>query len=323
MKTDTQRLAAKHSDSLDLGGLGDLASMLDSPVAATGSPTMFELHLIGEDPNNQRTANNPGFSDESIAELAATMMGGRGVKSPLSLRPNPQDPGRYIINHGHRRFRAAKVAGLTHVPAFIDAEFSQYDQMIENIQRENLTAREIADFIGGQIAAGKTMTEIAAELGKSKAFVSQHAALLSLPDPVAQAFHSGHVQDVTLVNELARAHKENPVEVEKALKDAQAAEGVAAAPLTRKAVKAIRKANVNTQPSQPQSEAAEKAPTEPIHDLKALEKALASDWGARVQVVESSLGQVTLVVHTENWERFGGLLQQLGQTELADNVFSG
>lgn len=80
---------------------------------------MVSLDLIDEDPGQPRSKHNPGFSAQSISELAASF-GIKGPKSPISLRDNRDAPGRYIINHGHRRYRAAKVKGLSRIPSFID-----------------------------------------------------------------------------------------------------------------------------------------------------------------------------------------------------------
>lgn len=239
----TKNLAAKQDSGLDLAELGDLAAMLEMPSNDSARPKMFRRDYIHEDQNNPRTAGNPGFSDESIAELAASIEAAGGIKSPLSLRSDPDNPGHYIINHGHRRNRAAGVLGLAEVPAFLDEDFDDSDQVIENIQRENLTAREIADYIGGQLAKGRTQADVAKRLGRSTAFVSQHVKLLDLPEPVAAAFYSGNIQDVTLANELARAHKENPDAVEKALQQhgESMQGGLAAKPLTRRAVKSLRR----------------------------------------------------------------------------------
>ncbi|HCP78291.1 MAG TPA: chromosome partitioning protein ParB, partial [Pusillimonas sp.] len=83
MKNGTNRLAAKQESGLDLAGLGDLAAMLQAPVGTSdqGAPLMVDMDRIREDEGNSRTEGNPGFSDESIAELAESMSGGRGVKS--------------------------------------------------------------------------------------------------------------------------------------------------------------------------------------------------------------------------------------------------
>lgn len=234
-------LAAKQGDAggLDLAGLGDLAAMLDGAPLQAREPGMYDISRIHEDERNSRSEENPGYSAESIGELAESFkrrerQGKRGIKSPLSLRPHPTIPGDFVINHGHRRFRGAKVAGLTSVPGFEDPDFDDVDQVIENVQRENLTSREIADFIGGKLSAGWSQADLARELGKSRAWVSHHAGLLTLPEPVADAVAAGKVTDVTLANELAAAHREDPKAVADLLNASEAKP-------TRSAVKAIRK----------------------------------------------------------------------------------
>lgn len=200
--------------------------------AGSGGPLMLDLALIDEDPAQPRAHDNPGFSPPSIAELASTIAL-RGVKSPVSVRRNPAVPGRYVINHGARRFRASKAAGKTEIPAFIDDDYSHVDQVIENLQRNELTAREIANWIGRELAAGKKKGDVAKSLGKSAAFVSQHVTLLDLPDPIAIAFNSARVNDVTVINELVTTFKKNPSEVANWLEDANQE-------LTRSSVKLFR-----------------------------------------------------------------------------------
>lgn len=310
MKTDPQRLAAKHGTGLDLAGLGDLASMLDTPVVDTSKPRMFDLDRIHED-TNVRHDDNPGFAEEPMRELTESVKA-RGIKSPLSLRSYPGRPGHFIINHGHRRSRAARRAGLVQVPGFLDEDFKKSDQIIENIQRENLTAREIADFIGSELALGKTQAQIAQLLGKSKAFVSQHVKLLDLPEPVAEAFHSGRVRDVTVANELARAHEENPEAVAQIL--AAPAESLAAKPVTRDAVKALRKAPAKRVAKAPKGMAGAGA-----GDVRRMETALSDHLATPVQLVAGKGGKhLQLLVHAQNWDHFNDLLVRLGLGNLVD-----
>jgi ParB family chromosome partitioning protein len=209
------------SSGLGLESIGDLSGLLNEPAAhfnsATG-PQEVHLYLIDEDPNQPRKENNPGFSAESLDELASTIRA-RGVKSPISVRENHAVPGRYLINHGSRRYRAAKRAGKETVPVFIDNDYNEIDQIIENLQRNELTAREIADFIGRELAKGKKKGEIAKEIGKSPAFVTQHVTLLDLPESIAQVFNNGRAKDVTVVNELVTAYRKNPEEVQVWLAD--------------------------------------------------------------------------------------------------------
>lgn len=223
------------ASGLGLDGLGDLSSLLnEQPAANAGSagPQELPIDLIDEDPHQPRTADNPGFSAESLGELAETIKT-RGVKSPISVRENPDAEGRYIINHGARRYRASKLAAKATIPAFIDNDYNEADQVIENLQRNELTAREIADFIGRELAKGKKKSEIAKEIGKSPAFVTQHVTLLDLPEPIAEAFNTGRAKDVTVINELVTAYKKNPEEVAAWLADD-------AQELTRGSVKLLR-----------------------------------------------------------------------------------
>lgn len=253
----------KFGGGLDLAGLGDLASMLDGPQQIVGY-RMYDIARIHPDPDNRRRAYNKGFSRESIAEMAATIreresQGKRGVMVPISLRPHPTIDGDFMINHGNRRYLGTIEVGLSQIPAFEDPDFDDFDQMIENLQREGLSGREAADFIGGKLAEGMTQADIARKLGKSKAWVSMHVAMLDLPEPVAEAVANGQVTDVTLAKELVVAHRENPGAVEELLSSTvqkptrasvkalrQTAEGKAKATSPTKA----RNAEENEQPAE-------------------------------------------------------------------------
>jgi len=204
----------RKASGLGLDSIGDLSGLLDHAEAATGGfgPLMLDIELIDEDPHQPREADNPGFSAESLNELAATIRL-RGVKTPISVRDNTDAPGRFLLNHGARRTRASKIAGKTQIPAFVDNDYLDDDQVIENLQRDGLTPREIANHIGRKLAQGQKKGDIAKNLGKSAAFVTQHVTLLDLPEPIAEAFNTGRVKDVTVINELVTAYKKKPEEV--------------------------------------------------------------------------------------------------------------
>ncbi|NCU31903.1 MAG: ParB/RepB/Spo0J family partition protein, partial [Candidatus Moranbacteria bacterium] len=101
---------------LGLNEIGDLSSLL---VEDNNRWREIEIDLLKEDPNQPRKSDNPGFSADSLAELSATIKL-RGVKSPISVRDDLDQPGHYIINHGARRYRASILAGKTMIPAFVD-----------------------------------------------------------------------------------------------------------------------------------------------------------------------------------------------------------
>ncbi|PXW84995.1 ParB family chromosome partitioning protein [Nitrosomonas sp. Nm84] len=176
---------------------------LVAPIGATE----IDITLISEDIHQPRKE----FNQETLRELTETIKL-RGVKSPISVRPNPDKPGTYIINHGARRYRASIHAGLTKIPAFIDTDYSEADQVIENLQRDDLTSREIADFIGRQLAGGKTKSEIARLIGKTNPYITMHATLLDLPDPLADVYRTGRCTDVTALYDLTRLYKANKEE---------------------------------------------------------------------------------------------------------------
>ncbi len=176
-------------------------------VAPIGA-TEIDIKLISEDLHQPRKE----FNQETLQELTETIKL-RGVKSPISVRPNLDKPGTYVINHGARRYRASINAGLAKIPAFIDTDYSEADQVIENLQRDDLTSREIADFIGRQLATGKTKSEIARLIGKTNPYITMHAALLDLPDPLSEVYRSGRCTDVTALYDLTRLYKANKEEV--------------------------------------------------------------------------------------------------------------
>ena len=215
------------TSSLGLEGLGELAELLETP-RPDGGPRELALKSIEEDPGQPRAY----FDPETLRELAETIAA-RGVKTPISVRPKPDVPGRFIINHGARRYRASLLAGKTAIPAFIDTDYSAEDQIIENLQRDALTPREIAEFIGRLLAQGKKKSEIAQYIGKSPAYITQHAALLDLPEPLADVFASGRCRDVTVLNELLTAYRQHPQAVEAWLHEVPE--------LTRTEIKSLRR----------------------------------------------------------------------------------
>lgn len=222
----------KTASSSILSGVGDLSSFLDQDDAQ-GKPMLVAKDKISPDANQPRKPDNPGFSTESIKELAATIKL-RGLKTPISVREDTANPGHYIINHGERRFLACGVAGLDYIPCYLDNDYSDDDQVIENIQRSDLTPREIAEYIGRKLAEGLTKSEVAKKLGKSPAFVTQHSTLLDLPFCIAEAFREGTIRDLTVVNELVTAFKTNPDDVEAFLAENNGED------ITRSAVKIFR-----------------------------------------------------------------------------------
>ena len=151
---------------------------------------MAEVALSAIEPNPLQPRTM--FDDEALQELSASIAQ-LGVIQPITLKPNGKN--RYIIISGERRWRASQIAGLEVLPAYIrDVEDEDLHAMalVENIQRENLNAIEIA--LGMQRLVeecGLTQEAMAQKVGKKRSTVSNYMRLLSLPSEVQLALKEG------------------------------------------------------------------------------------------------------------------------------------
>jgi len=189
--------------------LDDLAA-LDAPsLSASGQPLLLPVADIDEDPEQPRRE----FDANALQELAQTIRE-RGVRQPISVRPNLQQAGRWTLNFGARRLRASKLAGLEKIPAFIDTTADSYDQVIENEQRLGLRPLELALFVQKRLALGDKQADIAKNLGKSRQWVTLATALIEAPDWLLQAYREGRCRGMMELYELRRLHGEHPQSIE-------------------------------------------------------------------------------------------------------------
>lgn len=162
-------------------GLDSLISMDDVPARGSSAINEISLDQISPNPEQPRTT----FDNEAIEELAASIRE-FGIIQPLSLRKTGPDS--YQIIAGERRYRAARLAGLDSVPAYIrTASESELTEMalIENIQREDLNAIEIALTFKKLIDQyGLTQEQLSERIGKKRATVTNFLRLLRLPAEV-------------------------------------------------------------------------------------------------------------------------------------------
>lgn len=162
-------------------GLDSLISMDDIQTSGSSAINEIELSQISPNPDQPRTS----FDEESLEELASSIRE-LGIIQPLTLRKMGSD--RYQIISGERRYRAAKIAGLTTVPAYIrtanDSELTEM-ALIENIQREDLNAVEIALTFKKLIEQYKlTQEQLSSRIGKKRATIANFLRLLRLPAEV-------------------------------------------------------------------------------------------------------------------------------------------
>ena len=154
-----------------------------------GSSTINEIPIsqIEANPNQPRRE----FDEEAMRELAQSI-GEIGIVVPITLRQVGE--GRFQIVAGERRWRASQMAGLTSIPAYIKTikdEDVMEMALVENIQREDLNAIEIAlAYQHLMDTTGKTQDKVAERVGKSRAAVANYLRLLKLPAQVQMALQN-------------------------------------------------------------------------------------------------------------------------------------
>lgn len=162
-------------------GLDALIDMGEIETSGTSSINEIELSRIQPNPDQPRRE----FDDESLEELAASIRE-IGIVQPISLRQQPN--GSYQIIAGERRYRAALLAGLATIPAYIrtvEDEAAMEMALIENIQREDLNAIEIALSFKKLIEQyDLTQEQLSERVGKKRTTVANYLRLLKLPAEV-------------------------------------------------------------------------------------------------------------------------------------------
>lgn len=183
-------------------GLGALIDGVDKEVLEKKvEPNMqIPVDLIDSNPFQPRTR----FDNESLGELAESIKH-LGIVQPLTVRET--GTGRYQLIAGERRLRAARLAGLTHVPAFIrtaDDQAMLELALVENIQREDLDAIEIAISYSRLVEeCSLTQEQLSDRVGKQRSTVANYLRLLKLPPEIQLGIKNrqitmGHAR--TLIN---------------------------------------------------------------------------------------------------------------------------
>ena len=171
----------------DIGNGRGLDALIDTgEVRTQGSSNLNEIALdqISPNPNQPRRE----FDEEAMQELANSIRE-IGIIQPVTLRQ--MEDGKYQIIAGERRWRAAQMAGLETIPAYIRTvkdETVMEMALVENIQREDLNAIEIALAYEHLVeTTGMTQEKISERVGKSRTAVTNYMRLLKLPAQVQMA----------------------------------------------------------------------------------------------------------------------------------------
>ena len=224
------------------GGLGrGFYDLLDDNMPENNKTAVSTLRIADIEPRSDQPRKT--FERESL-ELLAESIGNYGVLQPIIVRENPALAGSYEIIAGERRWRAAKMAGLSEIPVVIldsDDMKSAQISIIENVQREDLNPVEEALAYEALIDKfGLTQDQVAKQVGKSRSNVTNMLRLLELPEDVLDMLRdgtltTGHARallgltnpdDISVLAAKIMQHEMTVREVEKAVKIMnEAAEG--------------------------------------------------------------------------------------------------
>ena len=248
-------------------GLGALMGDFYEEPAAKSPYQILPIHKVEPNPDQPRQ----DFDEEELSALASSIAE-HGIVQPLTVR-SLGTSGYYQIIAGERRWRAARIAGLTEVPAVImeaDDKKTMVLALIENLQRQDLNPVEEA--LGYQSLMndyGLTQEDTAARVGKSRSAVANALRLLNLPDAVLEKLRSG---------ELSAGHARAVLSIKSEKKQLEAAQKIAALGLSVRQAELLCK-NMNAQPK------AEPTVTLAVDYVAECEKALSKQLGRGVKIV--------------------------------------
>ncbi len=179
----------------DIGTGRGLDALIDTStnVQTEGSSNLSEIDIAQIEPNPNQPRRE--FAPEALQELANSIRE-LGIIQPITLRK--VNDHKFQIIAGERRWRASQLAGLEKIPAYIvDVEDQGVMEMalVENIQREDLNAIEIAlAYQHLAEATGMTQAKISERVGKSRAAVTNYMRLLKLPAQVQIALKNHEIE---------------------------------------------------------------------------------------------------------------------------------
>lgn len=185
-------------------GRGLDALISTDEVRTQGSSTINEIPIDQIEPNPGQPRRD--FDEEALAELADSIRA-IGIIQPVTLRQVADN--KFQIIAGERRWRASQMAGLKAIPAYIRTikdENVMEMALVENIQREDLNAIEIALAYEHLLeTTGLTQEKVSERVGKSRAAVANYLRLLKLPAQVQMALQNkeidmGHARALLAVN---------------------------------------------------------------------------------------------------------------------------
>ena len=278
-------------------GLDSLISVSDIQTGGSSAINEIKIDDIKPNPNQPRRT----FDEETLDELA-TSIKELGVVQPLSVRD--MGDGTYQIIAGERRWRAATRAGLNSVPAYVrSASDSEVTEMalIENIQREDLNAIEVALAFRNLIDSyNLTQERLSERLGKNRATIANHLRLLKLPAEIQLGLRD-HKLDMGHAKALLGV--EDPKQQLK-LYNLILKEGLS--------VRKVEELAKGMETGKTKTEAASHKTSNP--HWEEAQKLLANRLGSKVSITEKGKGKGTITINFSNEEELKKLIRIISES---------
>ena len=287
----------------------------DNEMTAKSGPAEM-IRLSNIEPRKDQPRKN--FDKEALEQLADSI-GRFGVLQPIVVRESAFLPGNYEIIAGERRWRAAKLAGLTEIAAVvIDSDELKTAQVsiIENVQREDLNPVEEAMAYASLIKNfGLKQDEVAAQVGKSRPAVANMLRLLELPEDVLAMLRDGMITAGHAKALLGLENEENILPL--AQKVAESIENES--PLSvREVENAVKKLNaMSAADAEKEIEAPSTHKMMARAYMKELEHRSAEVLGRKVKIIQTARKKVVELTFDDNDD-----LETLLAAICGDNIFS-
>lgn len=272
----------------------DITSVM-RPADVTTSINEISLDLIDVNPFQPRKE----FSEEALEELAQSIRQ-QGVITPITVRLMSDN--RYQLIAGERRFRASKRAGLSTIPAYVriatDGQMMEM-ALVENIQRENLNAMEIAFSYEALITECKlTHEQLSEKVGKDRSTITNYLRLLSLPAETQLALST---------SQISMAHARALINIEDPEKHVALLREIVDRQLSvRQAEQLVKAAK---QENQPKVVSRSKDQLPEVHSVA--QSQLKQYLQSEVEIKRSRRGKGSLTIHFNNDSDFERLMKLL------------
>lgn len=266
------------------------------------------MNSVGQIPVEQIEANpyqpRTHFDQEALAELADSIKI-QGIIQPVTVRQIGTNS--YQLISGERRLQASKLAGLTAIPAYIrKADDQQMLEMalIENIQRENLNAIEIALSYQRLLSECQLRQEDLGErVGKNRSTVTNYLRLLKLPPDIQIGLRDGVI---------GMGHARALISIEDAQQQLNLYHRIVAEDLSvRRVEELVRQGAGKPAPTEKAAKEAAPTPAVPAAELRRTERVLTDHFGSRVQLRPTAQGRGEIKIAFDSVEDMQRILHIL------------